>query len=222
MIEKAYSVLSDGGLCLLKADIGYGLFGTSEEAIKKMFEIKGRPTSNPCIVLGNVKVLEELCPTLPSTYRDFILNLIPKTTLAVRYTADLKSALWSSLPPWVQAHSSNAGTIAIFLNTGNTTERLCERAFQDRQLIVGSSSNRSGAGNNYRFEDIPEYIRSRVDFSLDEGVAKYANDQKLATTIVDLTDLSIRRRGVNFDLIADALDRLKPAKSQGGAGHIGQ
>ena len=50
-IAEAVSILLDGGVVAIPTETVYGLaaIGTNPEAVKKIFEVKGRPTDNPLI-----------------------------------------------------------------------------------------------------------------------------------------------------------------------------
>jgi tRNA A37 threonylcarbamoyladenosine synthetase subunit TsaC/SUA5/YrdC len=210
-LAEAYSILRSGGLILVKGDIGYGFLGHSEESMRRMFELKGRSTSNPAIVIGSLRVLQEITTPIPNTILAWLNRAAERTTLAAVYWLRRSSPFWTGLPQWVQQHTSKDGTVATFLNTGSFVERLVSLAATDQFLIVGSSANFSSTGNNYRFEAIPDRILQGVDLALNHGRAKYENDSKLATTIVDLTTLQIRRRGVNADFLESSLQLIRSA-----------
>ena len=50
-VEKAKKILLSGGLVGMPTETVYGLAadGTNPEAVKKIFEVKGRPSDNPLI-----------------------------------------------------------------------------------------------------------------------------------------------------------------------------
>ena len=50
--EKAASILRSGGLVALPTETVYGLGASAleEEAVKRIFEVKGRPQDNPLII----------------------------------------------------------------------------------------------------------------------------------------------------------------------------
>ena len=60
-VDHVLGVIRGGGLTLLKANIGYGLIGHTERSIRRMYEVKGRPLTNPCITIGSIDVLRDLC-----------------------------------------------------------------------------------------------------------------------------------------------------------------
>ncbi len=207
-VEQAYAVLRDGGLIMVKVDVGYALMGHSEESIRRMYELKGRPLSNPAIVIGNLDVLLDV-GYIEDDKLQWVKDQMNWTTLAVVIKQRKNSSMWASLPPWLQQQSSIGDTVAVFLNTGTFSDLLVDRAFQNGLLIVGSSANLSFQGNRYSSEEIPQSLKEGVDLFLDHGIPKYANPQRRPTSIVNLTNFTMRRHGVNAEGLELNLQHLK-------------
>ena len=208
-LESGYAAIRAGGLILAKLDIGYGFVGHSEESIRRMYELKGRPASNPCVVPGNLTILGELCPNVPDPVRDWLRQQMAWTTISVVADLDAQSALWQSLPPHVQKQSSKEGSVAVFLKPGAFLEALVERAYDNGHLLAGSSGNPSGRGNAFRPDELPDSLKTGVDLFIDHGVSRHENEKRIATTMIDLRTLEIIRVGVNHDRIKTNLESLK-------------
>lgn len=198
-----------GGLILVKGDIGYGLFGTTESAIAKMYRLKGRPLSNPCIFVGNLDIVDEIAVIQQPEVRKWIEEVAEWTTLAVVLPARTTSRYVESMDPWVRQQSVTNGSLAIFLRTGPYLERVIARAFEEGWVFVGSSANKSLTGNVFRFEDLPPEIISGADLAVNHGVGALINPERLATTMVNFTTWTIRRRGVNHEQIKESFKKLK-------------
>jgi len=185
----------------LKGDIGYGLFGISDTALRKMYEIKGRVLSNPCIVIANMEILDDitLIPTLH--IRQWIAAMSAWTTLAVVLPVNPNSKTLSRLSPWVYNKTVTKGTIAAFLNPGDFLSQVIGEAYREEVLFIGSSANPSSQGNIYNFKDLPRKILENVDFYIDHGKSKYENAERKATTIVNFCNWTVKRRGVNAEAI---------------------
>ncbi len=208
-LSGALKSLKNDGLILVKGDIGYGLFGTSEQAIRKMYSLKNRIYSNPCIVIANLMVLKEIADIPHQKILEWIERTAAWTTLAVVLPVRKKSRLLNTLPSWVYNQTVTKDTVAAFLNTGPYLEELIQRAYKQDVIFVGSSANPSSHGNIYDFAELPEAFISDVDFYVNHGRAKYANEQRLATTIVNFANWSIKRRGVNWEQIEQDFNILK-------------
>src|SRR5690349_19073767 len=70
-ITKAYETIKNGGLALIPTRVGYVLLGNADLAMQKMFELKGRPLTKPCVVLTRRDILDSIAE-VPVEYRDFI------------------------------------------------------------------------------------------------------------------------------------------------------
>lgn len=214
-VDDAYAVLDRSGLILIKLDIGYGFAGRSEESIKRMYELKGRPESNPCVVPGNMDVLQELCSGIDPVILDWLRLQIPWTPLSVIGNLNAKSPIWLSLPDLVRKQCSKNGSVAVFLNAGVFLEALLARSLMDGKLFAGSSANLSGQGNVYRPEMLAPSLIAGVDLFIDHGVARYENPDRMATTMIDLRTCQVTRRGVNYAQLAESLAGLREKLSGG-------
>lgn len=71
-LREAASILSSGGLVVMPTETVYGLGGdaTSDDAAKKIYEAKGRPSNNPLIIhIADPKEAEDYCHTSPLYYK---------------------------------------------------------------------------------------------------------------------------------------------------------
>lgn len=208
-VQDALAAFRRGDLCLLKGDIGYGLLGNSEAAIRKMYAAKGRPFSNPCIVMSNLAILHDIAYFLHPEIERWVDMVASATTLAVVLPINLNSRLLPTLPAWVYGQVVTQGTIASFLNVGSFLEDVIERARKENMMIVGSSANPSSQGNIYEYTELPPQIRSGADFAINHGRSRHANPDRKATTIVNFTNWSIKRHGVNAEIIVPSFLQLK-------------
>jgi tRNA A37 threonylcarbamoyladenosine synthetase subunit TsaC/SUA5/YrdC len=199
--DRAHRVLRDGGLVLLPTDIGYGLAGCSDAAVARIYELKGRPHTKPCVTVANAAVLADVATLRDERLRGWLAEISRRTPIAVVTGTRVGSALLESLTPLVRARATHAGTIATFHNAGELITQLAERARLDGRLLIGSSANVSFTGNNYQLADVPESIRAGVDLVIDRGTARYHNPERAATTILDLTSYEFRRKGIQHALI---------------------
>ncbi len=73
--------------------------------------------------------------------------------------------------------------------------------------MFGSSANLSLTGSKYRLADIDAPVREAADIALDYGLSKFANPEGRSSTIVDFTDFTVIRIGVEFDRLKDQFNR---------------
>jgi tRNA A37 threonylcarbamoyladenosine synthetase subunit TsaC/SUA5/YrdC len=162
------------------------------------------------VTVASFDILTRVARPLSDAAREWLADITRLTPLAI-VTQLAPSPLVDELPEYVRGQATHDGTIALFFRAGRLLERLAELALADGRLVLGSSANLSGTGNNYTFDDVPETMRASADLGLDRGAAWFRNDQQLASTILDLTSGTFIRKGVNYVRIAEAWERAKRA-----------
>lgn len=195
---SAYRALRSGGLVLLPTDVGYGLVAMQEPAVRQLYELKGRPLSKPCVTVANGPIFDHLVRGIGPAARAWLATMRTRSPIAVIADFDPSSRLLASLSPYVREQATHDGTIATLHSPGRLVERVAELALADGLLVVGSSANLAGTGNNYTFESVPESMRRAAALTIDRGPAPYANDRKLASTILDLRTGVFVRKGIHF------------------------
>lgn len=199
--HTSYEVLRKGGLVLLPTDVGYGLVAMEEDAVKTLYEAKGRPLSKPCVTVANAAIFDDLVLPIRGEERAWLAETSMRTPIAVIAELDPASRLLASMGPYVREQATQKGSIATFHSAGPIVERIAELAYADGRVVMGSSANLAGTGNNYRFEDVPDSMRRLTTLAIDRGPAWYMNEQKLASTILDLRTGTFQRQGINYALI---------------------
>ena len=209
--DKAFAVVAQGGLVLLRTVVGYGLVGVSDEAIGRMYALKGRPDANPLIVVGTVPILDALTRALAPPARAWLDDIVTRTTLAVINDVDTASPLYRGMSPLARGCGLKDGTAAVFLNTGWLPERLATRMAARDTVLLGTSANQTGQGNSQSLDEVPQHIRAAVDHVYDQGPALYRSVDRLATTIVDLRRMAVTRLGVSAAMIMQDMRRIHAA-----------
>lgn len=165
-IEKAYIVIKDGGLAIIPTRVGHVLLGNSEKAISKMFKIKHRPMSKPAVVLTRFDILP-LISQIPDKF-DPLVAAIEHSKILCGFILRRKSnKVFDNLSQYTNQNAQKAdGTSCFVINHGEYTGYLVDKAWRDQTVIVGSSANKSGTGNEGIFENIPLEIRDNVEYGL--------------------------------------------------------
>jgi tRNA A37 threonylcarbamoyladenosine synthetase subunit TsaC/SUA5/YrdC len=201
--HRVYATLRAGGLVLLPTDVGYGLLAIEEPAVRRIYELKGRPSSKPCVTVANFEIVSRVAHPLTDSVREWLAETTRLTPLAI-VTRAAESPLLDGLSDYVRGQATHAGTIALFLRAGRLLDRVAELALEHGKLALGSSANLSGSGNNYTLEDVPAAMRSSAELVIDRGPAWFRNDAQLASTILDLTTGTFLRKGINYTQIAQS------------------
>jgi tRNA A37 threonylcarbamoyladenosine synthetase subunit TsaC/SUA5/YrdC len=198
---RAYERLREGGVVLLPTDVGYGLVAIGEEAVARIYALKGRPHAKPCVTVANAAILDDVATIGCHSTRAWVTQIAARTPIAVITDVRADSVLLGRLHPFVHGQATTDGTIATFVNAGPLVVEIAELAHADGRLVVGSSANVAFTGNNYRLEDVPASIRDHVDLVIPGGPARYRNEQRLATTILDLRTGTFVRVGIHHAMI---------------------
>lgn len=209
--KNAYESIKAGGLAIIPSKVGYTLIGNSEKAISKMFAIKGRPLSKPCVVLTRRDLLDELAE-IPKKYIPFI-NAIEASKMLCGFILKRKShKLFDSLDEYTNRYSKRENDTSCFvINGGGYFQYLIDHAYKDGTLVVGSSANKSGTGNEGVFINIPQNIREEVDYALEDNEYVWQNynpKTREQGVMVDITGERpfIVRKGLKFAEIAKIIE----------------
>jgi tRNA A37 threonylcarbamoyladenosine synthetase subunit TsaC/SUA5/YrdC len=196
--RRMYTLLADGGLALARTNTGYGLVAMKSDAVRRIYELKGRSAQKPCVTVGTMAILDDVATPLEPATRGWLARAVARWPMAVIAKTNRRSALLSGWEPFVASQCTKGDTIATFFGVGDLIAGTATIAHAHHQLIVGSSANLAGTGNNYTLDAVPDSIRRGVDLEFDYGIAPFTSDRRLASTILDLTLGAFQREGVAF------------------------
>jgi len=196
--RRMYTLLADGGLALARTNTGYGLVAMRSDAVRRIYALKGRSVAKPCVTVGTMTILDDVAKEIDPDVRSWLARSVTQWPMAVIARTNRQSSLLSSWEPFVASQCTKGDTIATFFGVGELIARTASIAYQHAQLIVGSSANLAGTGNNYTLDAVPDVIRNAVDMEFDYGIAPFTTDRKLASTILDLTKGTFQREGCAF------------------------
>jgi L-threonylcarbamoyladenylate synthase len=168
-VKEFERVIAEGGVALFPADTVYGLAcdPESEAAVRRLYDIKGRPPDRPAAVM--FFQLEPALAALP--------QLGPRT----------RGALERLVPGPVTLLLPNPERL-FPLACGPVPERLGVRVpevplLNDvRRPVLQSSANPSGGSDARRVQDVDPRIRDEVDLVIDDGELPGT-----PSTVIDLT-----------------------------------
>lgn len=208
---RAYATLSAGGVVLLPTDVGFGLVACTDAAILRIYGLKGRPRTKPCVTVANAAILDDVAPIADVQTRAWVLQTCADLPLAVVGDARPASSLLRRLSPVAVEQATTHRSIATFLNAGALVTLIAELAFADGRMVLGSSANAAFTGNNYALEEVPASMRDAVDLVIEGPPAPYANPGRLATTILDLRSGQFIREGIEHARIAASWSAFRAA-----------
>jgi L-threonylcarbamoyladenylate synthase len=176
-VDALRKCLARGGVAVFAVDTVYGLGcdPDSEPAVRRLYELKGRPPARPAAVMffALAPALDAL-PELRSRERAALRALLPgPLTLLLPNPARRYPLACGPDPDAAQT---------LGLRVPSLPPHLAALAALDR-LLLQSSANLSGGPEARSLADVPAAIRAGADLVLDGGELP-----GLASTVLDLRD----------------------------------
>ncbi len=172
-IRKAVEVIEKGGIIVYPTETFYGIGADprNEEAIERIFQIKGRKRDMPILlIIGKRDMLYDLVKEIPDVGNK-LMNRFWPGPLTIIFQAN------ENVSPLLHA---GKGKIGIRLSGNPISRKLSELS---KIPITGTSANRSGRPPCRTVEEILSELRG-VDLVLDSGRI----DSRLPSTVIDVTE----------------------------------
>ncbi|WP_342536889.1 L-threonylcarbamoyladenylate synthase [Sporosarcina sp. FSL K6-3508] len=172
--EQAVDILKSGGLVAFPTETVYGLgaVATDEQAVRKIFEAKGRPADNPLIVhIGRKSDMERFVAEVPEVAEQLIEAFWPGPLTLVM-----------EKKPGVIAETVTAGmaTVAIRMPDHPVALQLLKKL---ELPLAAPSANRSGKPSPTEAEHVYHDLFGRIPLILDGG----ATGIGVESTVLDIT-----------------------------------
>jgi L-threonylcarbamoyladenylate synthase len=172
--------IASGKIMIYPTDTLYGIGGNAldEKSVARIYGIKKRDAGKPLsVIMGNFDMIKEYCE-LDERQATIILSLLPGPyTFLLKLKKDKKiAAIGSSEKVGVRVPEHQfARKLSVDLNLP----------------IITTSANISGKKDAYSIKQISKSVLSKVDLIIDMGETIH----KQGSTIVDLTDMKLLRKG---------------------------
>lgn len=172
-LEEAGKVIRNGGLAAFPTETVYGLGGNAldEEAAKKIYQAKGRPSDNPLIIhIADVRALEELAKEIPENAKKLAKAFWPgPLTMILKKAAIVPKSTTGGLDSVAIRMPNHPIALALIKQSG------C--------YIAAPSANTSGRPSPTLAKHVEEDLSGKIDYIIDGGEVSVG----LESTIVDLT-----------------------------------
>lgn len=194
VIREAGEILKSGGLVAFPTETVYGLGGDAlkEDAARRIYSAKGRPSDNPLIVhIADIGALDELACEIPdSAYK-----------LADAFWPGPLTMIFKKKDIVPYGTTGGLDTVAIRMPSHPVAHRLIK---DSGVYIAAPSANLSGRPSPTRAEHVIEDMDGRIDMIIDGGAIEIG----IESTIVDVTcevPMILRPGYVTADMIRDVL-----------------
>lgn len=173
IIEEAAAILREGGLVAFPTETVYGLGADAlqEEAARKTYAAKGRPSDNPLIV--HIADYEDL--------RKIAVNIPAETDmLAAHFWPGPLTMIFEKSPAVPYGTTGGLDTVAVRMPVDPVAAALIRAA---GGFVSAPSANTSGRPSPTTAEHVAEDLSGRIEMILDSGPV----DIGLESTILDMT-----------------------------------
>ena len=193
ILKKAAAIIKSGGLVAFPTETVYGLGadGLNEDAVKKIYIAKGRPSDNPLILhISEEKDLEKLVVEITPVAKKLMESFWPgPMTLVLKKKSVVSDTV-----------SGGLDTVAVRLPESEIARKLIEAAGTP---IAAPSANSSGRPSPTKAQHVAEDLDGKIDMIIDGGSC----DVGLESTVIDVTGdeaIILRPGGITFEDV-DAL-----------------
>ncbi|MDZ7773394.1 MAG: L-threonylcarbamoyladenylate synthase [Balneolaceae bacterium] len=171
MLERIKKILREGGVAAFPTETVYGLgaYAWNPDAVRRVFELKGRPADNPLIVhLASARMAADFVPEIPEDAR----------TLMTAFWPGPLTLILPKKPEVLDLVTAGLDTVALRW----PAHPLAQELIATCGPLVAPSANKSGRPSPTR----PEHVRE--DFGEDFPVLEAGETQiGLESTVLDLS-----------------------------------
>jgi len=198
VIEKAADIIVVGGLVAFPTETVYGLGANAldENAVKSIFEAKGRPSDNPLIVhVADIEDVECLVREIPTKALLLMKKFWPGPLTIIMQKSKL-------IPDIITA---GLDTVAVRMPSHPIAIELIRAA---KKPVAAPSANISGRPSPTQAKHVIEDLFGKVDMIIDGGDSKIG----LESTVIDVTcdpPLILRPGGITHDQLIEVLEDVK-------------
>jgi len=202
VMEKAGEILKSGGLVAFPTETVYGLGANAldEEAAKKTYDAKGRPSDNPLIVhIADVKALDEIVVSVSDKAKQVIAAFWPgPLTLIFEKKDCVPSGTTGGLQTVAVRMPSNPIAMELIRAGGG--------------YVSAPSANTSGRPSPTTAQHVVDDMDGKIDMIIDGGSV----DIGVESTILDLTvepPMILRPGAVTKEMIEEVIGEISVDKA---------
>ncbi len=194
IMQEAGKILKKGGLVAFPTETVYGLGANAldEEAAKKTYAAKGRPSDNPLIVhIADVQALEEIAVNIPAEVDELAYHFWPGPLTLILEK--------SQIVPY--GTTGGLDTVAVRMPSDLIARELI---LASGGYVSAPSANTSGRPSPTTAEHVRQDLDGKIDMILDGGSVEIG----LESTILDMTvtpPMILRPGAITLDMLEEVI-----------------
>lgn len=202
IISQAGQILKDGGLVAFPTETVYGLGANAldEEAAKKTYAAKGRPSDNPLIVhIADMSYLPEIVTEIPTE----------AVKVAERYWPGPLTMIFHKSPKVPYGTTGGLDTVAVRMPDHEIARELILAA---GGYVSAPSANTSGRPSPTKAEHVAEDLNGKIEMILDGGSV----DIGVESSILDVTvtpPMILRPGAITKEMLEDVIGEVAVDKT---------
>lgn len=173
IVSHAAKTILDGGLVVFPTETVYGLGADAlnPRAVKRIFEVKGRPTDNPLIVhVSSINMAATIGKDIPHLFYDLAERFWPGPLTMIVKKANIVPDITTAGLPKVAIRMPAKDIVLDIISTAG-------------RPIAAPSANLSGKPSPTTVEHVIDDLSGKVDIIIDGGQC----DIGLESTVIDVT-----------------------------------
>ena len=178
-------ILNNGGVIAFVTDTvwGVGCLPSDENAVHKIYELKGRDTSKPLILMSNkIDNLKPYVKEIPPTAKNLMLRFFPGALTLVLEKSE-------KTPDFV---TSNFSTVGIRIPDNKVFQKICEDI--EGHVLATTSANLSGQPSAKTYEEAKSFIGDYVDLVITDN-GEFAKGLESTVVLVTNSSVKVLRQG---------------------------
>ena len=202
IIGEAGRILKEGGLVAFPTETVYGLGADAlnEDAAKKIYAAKGRPSDNPLIIhITNMKALEKIVSEIPEKAKK----------VAEKYWPGPLTMIFNKSAIVPYGTTGGLDTVAVRMPVHEIAREVIDAG---GGYIAAPSANTSGRPSPTKAEHVAEDLTGRIDMIVDGGPVQIG----VESTILDVTvepPMILRPGAITKEMMEDVIGEVTVDKT---------
>ena len=191
-VHQAVQAIAEGQVVAFPTETVYGIGASAlnEEAVNRLFEIKGRPEKQPMtLAIKGYEAALDLAPSMSPLAHRLARRAWPGPLTLVLDASDSDSAV-AQLPEFVQQRVTSNGRVGMRVPQNNTLLDVLELSTGP---LVLTCANRSGQADTVTADEVIEQLGSDIDLVLNGGPCHFNTPSTVAA--IDEEGINILREG---------------------------